>query len=182
MQLLVVGSIMQRKNQLGLLKALIPLMSDFPSLEVHFCGRISYRKYYSEILGLAESNNIASRVWFHGSQTREQIYARLSECYMFVLPSFQETAPIAIMEAMAAAVPVIASNVGGIPYIIEDMQDGILTNPNEVSDMTEKIRYMLSNPEIAAQLGRNAKKRMEAECSQARVAELTVKAYEKMLA
>jgi glycosyltransferase involved in cell wall biosynthesis len=72
---------------------------------------------------------------------------------LFVLPSLNEGMGRALVEAMAAGRPVVASNVGGIPTIVEDRRTGRLVPPGDVVALTEAIDELVQRPDAAKALG-----------------------------
>jgi glycosyltransferase involved in cell wall biosynthesis len=76
-------------------------------------------------------NRIEYKGWIKGKNKKNEI----RECDIFVLPSYIEALPVSILEAMAHAKPVIATNVGGIPAIVKENYNGWLMNPGEFDRM-----------------------------------------------
>jgi len=76
-----------------------------------------------------------------------------SECY--------ENSPVALLEAYAAGKPVIGSNLGGIPYMIEDGKTGLLFEGGDSGDLMEKVRHLAANPNEVETMGRSARKLAE---------------------
>lgn len=74
----------------------------------------------------------------------------------FVLPSRKEGLPYAILESMAAQVPIIATRVGGIPSLIEDKKSGLLVKPDSVSELAEALVYAVEHPEEMKAMAKNA--------------------------
>jgi glycosyltransferase involved in cell wall biosynthesis len=72
---------------------------------------------------------------------------------LFVLPSLNEGMGRALIEAMAAGLPVIASRVGGIPAVISHERTGLLVSPRDADALAEALRRLLDRPEWAKQLG-----------------------------
>ena len=66
-----------------------------------------------------------------------------------ILPSLQETAPMVIAEAFASGKPVIASNVCGIPYMVDDGRNGLLIDPRNEKEIADAIQYLLENPDVS---------------------------------
>lgn len=85
----------------------------------------------------------------------------LSELDLFVLPSVSEGFPLVVLEAMAAARPIVVTRSGGPQEIIEDGQTGILVPPADSAALAQKIRELLDNPERAAALARAARAKVE---------------------
>jgi glycosyltransferase involved in cell wall biosynthesis len=78
---------------------------------------------------------------------------------LFVLPSVTEGLPIALLEAMALAKPVLATAVGGVPEIIEPGVDGLLVPPRDVPALVEGIETLLESPRLRLELGAAARRR-----------------------
>ena len=74
----------------------------------------------------------------------------------FALPSHLEGFPMALLEAMAAGRPILATDVGGIPELVKDGRDGFLVRPGDVSSLANRIRTLATDPALAARLGSNA--------------------------
>lgn len=90
-------------------------------------------------------------VEFMGYQsTIEEIYRQAD---IFVLTSDHEGTPNVIMEAMASGLPVIATKVGGIPYLLQDNITGFLIQPGNLDELTEKLHILVENVELRKQMG-----------------------------
>ncbi len=98
--------------------------------------------------------NLENRVIFPGAVPEGAKYLKAFD--VFVLPSIKEGLPYTIMEAMAAGVPIVASNVGGIPEMIEDGKNGFLVAPRDFEALAEKILQILENQELAQKFSRNS--------------------------
>jgi glycosyltransferase involved in cell wall biosynthesis len=96
---------------------------------------------------------------------------------IFSLPSITEALPYALLEAGQAGLPVIATDVGGIPEIIKDMETGILVRPQEPDEIAKAISFMLKNPEKATFFGESLEKTVAAEFSKDRMIQETVALY-----
>lgn len=79
----------------------------------------------------------------------------------FILTSIWEGLPISIIEAMSCSLPVIASNVGGIPELVIDGKGGFLCQPNDIDCFVEKILYLKDNPHLRKEFGDFNRKRFE---------------------
>jgi glycosyltransferase involved in cell wall biosynthesis len=82
---------------------------------------------------------------------------------LFVLPSRSEGQPMAVLEAMAHGLPVIAGAVGGIPELLDHGRCGLLIPPGEVDALVEALRRLLTEPHTRADLGAEARRRVLAE-------------------
>ncbi len=117
-------------------------------------------KHRKELEAQAVALGLGERVCFRGQlAAREAVTAELDQADLFVLPSYQEGLPRAMVEAMARALPCIGSTVGGIPELLppEDM-----IPPGNVGALANKIREIVTNPERMAQMSaRNLEKAKE---------------------
>jgi glycosyltransferase involved in cell wall biosynthesis len=93
---------------------------------------------------------LAGKVIFAGS--RKNVPEILSILDIFVLPSLKEGLPMALLEAMASHVPVVATNVGAVPAVIEDGVTGILISPMDSAVIARAISQLLSDKRAALQM------------------------------
>jgi glycosyltransferase involved in cell wall biosynthesis len=102
-----------------------------------------------------------ANVAFVGMVPPSEVRAYLSRAKMLVVPSLQEGQPNAIMQAMASAVPVIASRVGGVPELVQHGETGFLVEPGDIVSLGAHIRRIGGDPALRLRLGQNAKRAME---------------------
>jgi glycosyltransferase involved in cell wall biosynthesis len=107
---------------------------------------------------LAERLGISDRVVFLGHRT--DIPRLLIGCDLFVLPSRYEGFPLSVLEAMAAAKPVVATAVGGTPEAVVDGATGYLTTPGDPAGLAACIRLALSDPPRAREMGLRGRERV----------------------
>ena len=81
---------------------------------------------------------------------------------IFINTTNFDNTPVSVIEAMALGLPVVSTNVGGMPYLIEDGITGLLVPPNNSEAMTKAIEKLISNPALAATISLNARKQVEA--------------------
>jgi glycosyltransferase involved in cell wall biosynthesis len=86
----------------------------------------------------------------------EDVPAFLAGGDLFAMPSHQEGCPLALLEAMAAGLPVVASDIDGVRQIVTSDRLGVLTPPGDAAALAAAIGRLLQNPELAAALGRAA--------------------------
>jgi glycosyltransferase involved in cell wall biosynthesis len=94
---------------------------------------------------------------FHGFV--DNVTSRLDELDLFVLPSRTENLPIAVLEAMANALPVVATRVGGVPELVVDGETGILVEPDDPRELAAAIQELALSPERRQALGRAGARR-----------------------
>ena len=91
----------------------------------------------------------------------EDVFPMLSTAHLFILPSLHESSPNALIEAMGVGLPCIASGVGGVLDLINHQENGLLIPPRSSEALAEAINCLLTNWELAAYLGKNARRRIE---------------------
>jgi len=128
---------------------------------------------------LASELGVSGRVSFLGSFPR--IEDLLSVCDLFLLPSAQESFGLAALEAMASGVPVVASQVGGVPEVVEDGKTGFLCDMGDAEGMAEAALKLLSKRELYQKFSRAARERAVTVFGEDQVLPLYKKVYEKAL-
>jgi glycosyltransferase involved in cell wall biosynthesis len=108
---------------------------------------------------LARQLGIDGRVEFAG--VRSDVPELLARSDVFILASKQETLPISILEAMRAGLPVIATDVGGIPEEVIHEETGLLVRPGSVEDLSAALIRLLGNRTLRTEMGRAGRKRFE---------------------
>jgi len=127
----------------------------------------------------AEAAGLTDRVRFLGS--RRDIPDLLAACDVFVLPSLIEGLPLSVLEAMAAARPVVATRVPGTDEAVVDGETGMLVPPRDPEALAHAIGSVLSNPRRAARFGSAGRARVIAEFSTQRMVAAVVQQYEELL-
>jgi glycosyltransferase involved in cell wall biosynthesis len=107
----------------------------------------------SAIRNLANKYNLNSKIFFNSKVSNKEIPNYLSACNIFVLPSLSEGFPTVVLEAMASGLPIVATNVGGLPDIIQENKNGFLVEPKNPEKMAERILFLLNNPYECKKIG-----------------------------
>jgi len=103
-------------------------------------------------LGLGEA------LRFHGEVSKERVAELMGEADLFVLPSLHENLPCVLIEAMASGLPSVATEVGGVPELI-DAQAGVLVAPADPGALAEAIEAALDRDFDSAEIARQARER-----------------------
>ena len=150
----VIGMVARLDLQKGfeyLLRAVRELCNTFAGLKVVIAGEGPDRE---AIEAMVKEYGLQSNVVLAGQQSdMPAVYAAMD---IFVLPSLNEGLPMTILEAMAAARPVVATRVGAIPTVISDGENGLLVNPRDTKGLRNAIASLLSDPERCRQMGEKA--------------------------
>lgn len=158
----LVGRINPGKGHDILFHAIKSIIPRHPSLKVAIVGKEETRiekDFLRELKALAEKMDIKDRIIFTGM--RDDVPRVMKSLDLLVLPSHHEGFGIVLMEAMAAGVPVIGSNVGGIPEVIEHNRSGLIIDPGSVEALSSAIDGLLSDPQKSLQMAKNGRKRVE---------------------
>ena len=157
-RIMYMGAISRMKNLLSLIKALNLVKNEIKDFKLIITGSIQDKNYFNEITSYINKRGFKDNIEYLGIIANKQKLDEFSKFSFLVLPSLNEHAPIVISEAFAAGRPVIASNVGGIPYMVDDKKNGFLIDPKNERDIADKIIYFLKNPGISKSMGSNGKK------------------------
>jgi colanic acid/amylovoran biosynthesis glycosyltransferase len=114
------------------------------------------------IRGIVARDGLTDRVTVAGPVGHSRVKLELARTDLFVLPSFAEGIPVALMEAMAAGVPVVSTNITGIPELIEHGVDGFLTPASHVDQLTDVLDQFLLGQVDTADLVTKAAAKVEA--------------------
>ena len=106
-----------------------------------------------------------------GSIGQDDIRGHYARADIFCLPSFAEGIPVVAIEAMAMELPVVTTRIMGIPELVEDGTEGLLTPPGRVGALTEALDRLVRAPEERRRMGRAARRRVETDYDVARSAE-----------
>ena len=104
---------------------------------------------------------LQGRLILAGPVPHERVAEYLNAANVFVLPSHGEGVPVAMLEAMACGLPVVATAVGGIPEVLTDGVMGFLVRPQDLDALTERIGRLLTDAGLRRELGRAARKRID---------------------
>jgi glycosyltransferase involved in cell wall biosynthesis len=120
---------------------------------------------------------LKDKVTFSGSIDYSFMPQYYAAADMAILPSLMEATSLAGLEAMATGLPLIGTDVGGIPFIIEDKKTGIIIPPRDVDAIAKSIMMLAKNKSLRDKLGRNARKKVEKQFSWDIITDELVKIY-----
>ena len=152
---LFLGELRERKGVHDLLRAWPGVLETAPGARLALCGAGSA----DEILALARSLGVESSVRLLGWIEGEVKEALLRKAWMLALPSHVEALPMAVLEALAAGVPVVATRVGGIPAAVEDGRSGLLIAPRDVGALSAALASLICDGATRTAMGRAARER-----------------------
>lgn len=130
---------------------------------------------------MAQDLGIADRVKFAGYCSPADLREIYIGADIFALPTLSDAFPNVVLEAMGAALPVVASRVGGIPEAVEDGRSGLLVEPGDVDSLTRSLRELASNRELRSRFGRNGQERVRDLFTWSRNSDQHVRVYESAI-
>ncbi len=116
---------------------------------------------YAVVRDLARRLGIEHRVTLVGMLDRPQLLEEFQRADLFVLPSLFDSFPIAILEAMAAGLPVIATRVGGVPEVVLDGETGLLVEPGDPKRLASAIEMLASDASARRNMGKQGRARAQ---------------------
>ncbi len=157
-EIICVGRLTPAKGQHILLDALNILVQDGRKVRLRLVGdgedRASLEQHASA-LELGES------IIFEGSVNQDKIRDLYAQADLFAIPSFAEGIPVVLMEAMSMEIPCVTTRITGIPEMIRDGIDGLLTTPSDVEELAGAIGKMIDDPELRERLAKNGRIRVQ---------------------
>ncbi len=170
------GRFEERKRVMDLIHAWQRIHETFPQHHLLLIGDGEEQEACQEAV---HSSGLTKRVTFVGEVQNVTEYLQVTDCYVF--PSRLEGMPNVILEAMACGLPIITTKIPGIVEIIDDGESGLLVPPKNVSALANALTTMLSNPEIALQYGKTARKQAVQDYSFQVLGERYFQIYQELL-
>ena len=149
LELTFLGLIGDKKGAFDLLKVFKKLINNSYQVRLNIGGNGEIRRLFKEIKKLGIADFVQYCGWIEDKE-RDLL---LRKTDIFVLPSYAEGMPMSILEAMSYAIPVVATNVGGIPELVIDGEAGSLTNPGDLDALYDKISFLIQNKDIRRDFG-----------------------------
>ncbi|MCK5548529.1 MAG: glycosyltransferase [Thermoplasmata archaeon] len=141
-----------------LIGALPDILEKHPDLKVYIIGDGSHM---DDLKGLVRNLDLDTTVQFKGMVPHEDIPRYLDEMDVFVMPSLSEGFGVSALEAQAMGVPVVATNVGGIPEVVEDGVSGILVEPRSHREIAEAVVKLLNDEKLRIRMGEKGRESVQ---------------------
>lgn len=182
-QILFVGRLEKRKG-IDLVHSAIPdILKLSPKVKIVFVGdaKKGMINKFHENIGQLLGKEELEKVFFVGLKDRYELFEIYSHSHIFIFPSLFDNSPNALLEAMAAKLPIVASNCGGVNELIRDGENGLLFPVNNKKGFIKKIKTLIDNPDFANELGIVAKNDIKTIFSPQIIAEKTLTFYKNIL-
>jgi len=180
---LYVGRLEKRKGVVNIVKSIPDVANKFPDVKFLFAGSDtgisgnSYKQFLENQIDKKYQKNYEFLEYVDEKKLK-QLY---SNCTVFVAPSIYESFGIIFLEAMNEGKPVIGTNVGGIPEIVINEETGFLIEPDDAKSLTDKILYLLSNPDKSKLMGENGRNRLKKYFSADSFGDGTISIYKQVI-
>jgi glycosyltransferase involved in cell wall biosynthesis len=138
------------------------LVPEFPDVQLLMVGPDKGDGSLQEALSLAAASGVQERVEYSGRVAKSAVADWINRGDIFLNTSTVDNNPVTILEAMACGACVVSTLAGGIPYLASNGVDSLLTEPGDADGMAACVAELLRNPELAASLSLNARRRVEA--------------------
>jgi glycosyltransferase involved in cell wall biosynthesis len=153
-----------------MLEALPEIKKKFPDVKLYIAGdrivpdetmksRLKVSSYGKYLHGLIRKYGIRDHVVFLGSLNAEEMIQAYLDNRVFVSSSVIENSPNSVAEAMLLGMPVVSSNVGGVPSMIDNQVEGLLTKEADIDELVDAVVRIFTDDDLAEKLGKQARKR-----------------------
>ncbi len=179
-RVLCVGWLNERKNTLGAIAAFARAVERGTEGTLVIAGHAKEPVYHQKVQACIAHHSLTDRVELLGHIDHGRLMQELAKAAVFLLPSKQENSPMAIAEAMAAGLPVIAANRCGMPFMVTEDQTGFLIDPEDTGQIAERLTRMLQDPATARKMGLAGRSVAEQRFTPRRVSEQTRSLYQEL--
>lgn len=136
------------------------LYTNYPNVQLCMVGpdkdgSLQQCKERAQVLGISDW------VIFTGKLSKAEWHQLSTEYDIFINTTNVDNTPVSVIEAMALGLPVVSTNVGGLPYLLSDEQDALLVSPDDVSGMVAAIERLLHDPVLVHHITYNARRKVE---------------------
>ena len=180
-RILFAGRIADGKGVHHLVEALPRVLDCVPTARLRVAGGVDDGYYGELVQSTIQELGLGNHVDLLEQLDEEHLVEEYERCALLVLPSRQETAPMVIEQSMAAGKAVVATRVGGVPYLVSQGETGLIVDYGDGAELADAITRVLSNDAWRARLGEQAKKESVRRFRAEVVARQTYKVYREIL-
>ncbi|MEO5378836.1 MAG: glycosyltransferase family 4 protein [Magnetococcus sp. DMHC-6] len=175
--LLFMGRLGAPKGTYDLLLAFAALFESYPQVRLTLAGDGEV----DEVRAWVAQAGLAAVVAVPGWIADQQRLEAFEQCDIFVLPSYFEGMPGAVLEAMAMGIPIVATSVGGVPEAVEGHRNGFLVEPGDVTALTACLRTLIADEPLRQKMGQESFKIILEKFDIRRIVEDLVQHYETIV-
>lgn len=136
------GAISKRKGHVLLVKAFELLCKQIPNAKLIIAGIVAEKEYYDELQLYIQQSQYANQIQLCINLSQEQIFELYKRAKIFALHTQEESQGIVFAEAMAVGLPIVATDVGGVPYVVKHGETGLLAEYEDIEAFARNM-YML---------------------------------------
>jgi glycosyltransferase involved in cell wall biosynthesis len=140
---------------------LVAAVARLPDASLRIAGESTDPRYAAKLTDSVLSLGLEERVKLLGALSRQRLLEEYRRASVLVLPSAQETSPMAIAEAMAAGIPVVATRVGGVPHLVEEGHTGFLVDVGDTRLLAQRVAQLLGDAQLHDSFASAARSRAE---------------------
>ena len=157
------GRLSEPKGVWDLLETVTAVTAAIPHARFVLGGTAEFSAVDAAIRRYTVERGLADKVEFPGTLTGERKLAAFAAADCFCLPSHLENQPVVLLEAMAAGLPIVSTQVGTIPEIVQDGAEGLLIAPRDRPALTQALIRLLSDSELRTRMGARGRARVQSE-------------------
>ena len=183
-KIITVARLVEKKGIEYAIKAIAKIAKDYPNIIYRIVGDGSLRESLETlVLDLKISDNVKLLGWM----TQEQVRQLYDDSHIFILPSVtaadgdREGQALVLQEAQAMGLPILSTLHNGIPEGVLDGKSGFLVPERDVDALAEKLRYLVTNPEVWAKMGRQGRAYVEERYNIEQLNQQLVEIYQKLM-
>ena len=178
---LYAGRFEKRKGVHVLMEAATKVIAQYPNVTFRFFGSDTSDMNKEEMLSYFSRHQIADKVQIFGHIPKENLLRQYQKASIVVLPSAYDTSPLVIYEAMGCGKSVVATNVGGIPELIDDQLTGLLVPYGDVRALTDAILKLLLNEQLRKEMGLRGREKAKEKYSLEKIVTNQIDFYKQAL-
>jgi len=156
-EVISVGRLAPEKAQWLLIDAVAQLVGEGRRVRLRIVGEGPERSALEKHIAVTKTADV---VRLEGALNQDQLKTLYRESDAFALASFAEGVPVVLMEAMAMEIPCVATRIAGIPELIQDGVDGLLTTPADTAEMTAALAKLMDDRELSVRIGRAGRRKI----------------------
>ena len=178
LQILSIGSLKWEKGYIYALESIRNLLDYGYDVHYNIIGEgvdLQQLTFHRERLGLTK------QVYLHGFKDREQVRQAFGNAAIYFHPAVTDAMPNSVLEAASMALPVVATDAGGIPEAVLNNKTGLLAPVADVGELTKHLIFLLENPNVAKKMGLAGRQHIEERFGQAREMNEWIQTYSQLI-
>jgi glycosyltransferase involved in cell wall biosynthesis len=178
--ILSVGRLYARKGLFTLIESMALVTGKFKNAKFIIAGK-GLSNEMKKLVSYAAKLGVKDNIVFTGYFPDKKLPRLYQAADIFAFSTFYENLPFAVLEALSTGLPVVTTNVGGIPEMIEDGRNGFLVEPFNSRELADRILYYLEHPAAASEMALLARKTIENQFDWRLIVKKVVKVYDEAL-